>query len=178
MSHMIKNVQTIEINLDGLETIIVPKEHIGHFEVNNITRNLHRQTLTKISEKLVAEEVFLQLSSEANTMDNYIQDNAEEKPFERIVLHNDIKYLTINYDDESKDYIHLNWKELQQDANDKLIELIKLPNEYQTSTINEHTGDLYIVISPSKTVENYFGSLLEDKRKPRLWKELKTLKES
>ncbi|PAV30331.1 hypothetical protein CIL05_07625 [Virgibacillus profundi] len=157
-----KQIQTIEINLENLETIIIHRQHVGYFELNNITRNLRRKTLKDVSENFIVLEVFMQISSEANTMDSYVEDDYSLKPFERIVSHSDITYFVINYDDGSQEELHLHWHGKNDSANDA-----------QSSVINEATGDLYLAISQTEPVQTYFKEEIEDKRKLRLWKELK-----
>lgn len=159
-----RQVESIEINLSGLETVIVHKDFIGYFEANYITRSIKRDTLLSLGEQYVCEELFVQLSSEVNNSDNYMENEEIEPdmlPFARLDSENDVVSLKVNYDNGSEDYIHFRWYGDEEG------------NKAQTSVINGATGDLYLTISLTESAHTYFEEELEDKRIPKIWRELK-----
>lgn len=148
-----KEIMSIELVLENCEVIKIEREYIGSLFIENITRSISRRAINSIRDSMSAEEVFIQISSEANKAKSYSttwSDN-EVSPFERLVRCSDITAVSINYQDGSDEYIYVKWGG-ESDYS----------NVNQTSAVNERTGDLYIAISEKETAESYFSSFLEE----------------
>lgn len=148
-----KEVKFIELVLENCEVIRIERKHIGSFFVSNITRSISRIATNSISDSLTAEDICIQVSPKANTPSSFRTGWSDDKatPFERIIMYDDIAAINIVYQDESEEYIFVNW------GGDS-----KRNNIYQTSMIAERIGNLYIVISEKKKVETYFVDFLEE----------------
>lgn len=147
----IKEIKSIELVLENCEVIVVEKESIGTMNLTNIHRSIRRVATNSVSDLLQAEEVFIQISSKVNHVSSYSLSLGSGTPFERLMQYGDITAVLINYEDGSEEYIFVDWSEG-----------CEYNNLYQSSAVNEQTGDLYLVISPKETVESFFGSLLTE----------------
>ncbi len=148
-----KQVKCIDIVLENCEVIRIMREHIGDFHVLDIKRSISRIAMNSVSGTLSAEEIFIQVSSEANETTSYLTTWSanDTKPFQRIVQSMDISAIDINYEDGSNEEVLVNW------GGDS-----DYTNEKQTADMNEDTGDLYIAISENTTVFDYFENELEE----------------
>lgn len=54
-----KEVKSVELVLENLESIEVKREHIGMFHVSNLKRSISRNAINSISDYVTAEEVFI-----------------------------------------------------------------------------------------------------------------------
>lgn len=148
-----KEVESIKFVLENLEAIKFNREDIGILFINNIRRSISRNAVNSISDSIWAEEVSIQLSSNANKQKSYTTTYSEsEPPFKRLLKHSDITALGVKYQNGEEEYVFVDW------GGDS-----EYVNINQTSVLNEHTGDLYIVISGKETAESYFKEALEDK---------------
>jgi hypothetical protein len=148
-----KEIKFIELVLENCEIIKIDKQHIGIFRIENIKRSISRVAMNSISDHKSAEEVFIQISSKANNYNSYVTtwSGNETLPFTRLIKYKDITAISIHYEDDDEEYIYVPWGGESD-----------YKNEYQSCKINEHTGDLYIIISEKENVENYFKECLED----------------
>lgn len=140
-------IKSVQLALENCETIEIGKEDIGKFYVSDIKRSISRRAVNSISDSLSAEEVCIQISSKANCHKSFISTwhDGEVKPFDRLMKHDDITALCINYQDGKSEHIYVNW------GGDS-----EYNNDYQSIAVNENTGDLYLVISKKKNVGDYF----------------------
>lgn len=147
-----KEVKSIELVLENCEMIEIKREHIGSFNLSNIRRSISRIAANSICDSLSAEDAFIQISSKANTINSYsfTWDDNKILPFDRLTQHKDITAIEIHYEDGSNEYIYVNWGGKSD-----------YTNLYQTSKINQHTGDLYIAISEKYKVDDYFAEEIE-----------------
>jgi hypothetical protein len=147
-----KVFKSVELVLENCEAIEIKREHIGIFYVLNIKRSISRRAVNSIDSYTTADEVFMQICSEANVLSSYVTTCSDNDvlPFARLLNYKDITGLRIKYKDGDEEYIQVNW------GGDSDYE-----NEYQTAAINEKTGDLYIVISEKESVESYFKEYLQ-----------------
>lgn len=150
-----REVSSIELVLENCEVIRVKRENIGVFRIFNVQRHITRLAVNSISESLEAQEVVLQISSKENNTEAYSHTWSTSKtaPFRRLTNVSDVAAIDVIYKDGSSSYIFVPWKD--RDDNDTI-------NSYQTSKVNKHTGDLYLVISENKIVKDYFVDYLED----------------
>lgn len=155
---MTKQVELFEIHFENTEAIILHRQYIGKLELSGISRNIIRNHLTDISEHVSVDEVVMQISSEANVEESYIGDNHNLSPFERITVSDDICEIIVHYEDETKESFMVKHDDLFTK---------------QTSFVNESTGDLFLVIGKNKTIHTEFATEIKDKRKPKIWKEIK-----
>lgn len=141
-----KEVVSIDIILENCEVIRVNREHIGYFCMSDVKKSIVRIGVNSISDFLQCDELYIEICSKVNHPDSYVstrQDN-DILPFDRILRYNDITSLDINYEDGSSECISVKWDE------DSFYS-----NSYQTSKMNEFTGDLYIVVSDKVTADEY-----------------------
>lgn len=154
-----KEIKSIELVLENCEVIEIGRENIGIFFVLDIKRSISRKAVNSISDSTTMEELFMQISSNANNIKSYITTWSEnKKPFERLMCHEDITAIDINYQDNTNEYISVKWG-----GNSDYT------NIYQTSAMNQYTGDLYIVISKKETAELYFSDYLNEKESDWFW---------
>jgi hypothetical protein len=150
----LREVKYIKLILENCEEIMLKKEHIGIIEMFNINRTISRRAMNYISDALIAENIFIQISSKANVIESYsfTWNGNNTLPFDRLTRWNDITAIDVHFEDGSSEYILVNWNEESDFA-----------NLYQTSKINQYTGDLYIAISEKYKVEDYFEKELVEK---------------
>ncbi|MCY7954716.1 hypothetical protein MOB72_08110 [Bacillus licheniformis] len=155
-----REVKYIELVTENCEVIRIDREHIGHFRMSNITRSIARRASNSISESLSTEEIFLQVSSKANTTDANVctWEGNDTLPFDRLQKHHDIVAIDVIFQDGSNEYIYGKW------GGDS-----EYTNENQTVSVNENTGDLYLVISEKDNVQQHFTDLLEEDEDDTFW---------
>lgn len=153
---MSREIESIELVLENLESVKIKREHIGFFEMRGITKSISRLASNSISEILTVNEVFLQICSKANNYSSYVHDWHDEKikPFERLMRYKDIVAVEVNFKDGSSECIYVNW---ESDLDD-------YTNKNQSVAINKKTGDLYIVISEKENVLTYFDDYLKEEK--------------
>jgi len=156
-----KNVKYLELVLENCEVIKFNAKHIKTLEIKNIKKEIQRIAFNSILEYIFCEDFIIQISSKANTLDAYettwgILDN--RLPFERINDFKDIAAIDVCYDDDTTEYIYVNWS---KDSGTCV-------NSYQSSHINKKTGDLFVVVSKDKNVQSVFGDELD--KEDYVWK--------
>jgi len=158
-----KEIKSIELVLENLEAVKINREHIGHFLLKDITRSISRNAMNSVSETYAAKELYLEVSSAANTINSFeaTWGDGGQLPFERLNHHPDIASVVANYIDGSSEDVYVPWGVGEFD------------NEYQTSAINPYTGDLYIVVSEKEKAASFYDDELssEDSSKWELYKE-------
>ncbi|MED3792503.1 hypothetical protein P4571_08600 [Niallia alba] len=148
-----REIKSIGLSLENCEAMEFKREDIGRFNIIDIKRSISRSASNSVSDYLTSEEVYLQLSSKANKYSTFTctWHDGEVTPFERLLQHKDIVAIDINYEDGTNEYIYVKWKGESD-----------YTNEIETVKMNDHTGDLYIVISENENVESYFRESLEE----------------
>lgn len=136
-----REIESIKLVLENCESIKIHTKHIGDFSIDDITRSISRLAMNSVSDLTTSDNIHIQVSSEANKTGSFVTSFQDKMPFDRITEHNDITAIEIKYQNNETEYISTNWN-----SSDRYI------NINQTSTINTHTGDLYIVISTKETV--------------------------
>jgi hypothetical protein len=101
-----KEVKSVDLVLENCEVIRIPKECIGHLHVSNISRNISRFALNRVTASQCCDELFIEISLESNKSSSFVStwSGNDELPFSRITRRSDITGIDINYEDES------NWR--------------------------------------------------------------------
>ncbi|PJI12358.1 hypothetical protein CTV96_09425 [Bacillus altitudinis] len=160
-----REVVYIELVTENCEVIRLDRQHIGRFHMKDVSRSILRRASNSVSGLTTAEEMFLQISAKANVISAYEDtwDDQTTLPFDRILENTDICAVEITYEDGSSEYILVKWGEDDW------------TNEYQTVSINENTGDLYIVISGETTAEEHFEYLLQEENADVFWRTIERM---
>lgn len=151
-----KEVESIKLVLINLEVVKFNREDIGILFINDVKRNIQRIASNSISEMLIAEEFYIQISSSANKSESYIEGYEKDlKPFDRLTRYKDITALIIEYQDGEKEEVYTKWV---GDSNYK--------NPIQSSEVGLNTGDLYVVVSERNTAKSYFKDMVYEEESP------------
>lgn len=148
-----REVESIEFALENCEGVKIDRENIGTFYLDDIKRSISRSAMNSIGGNYTAENLVVQICSKANRLDAYTStwSGNDRMPFERLTTHNDICGVQINYQDGSSEYLYVKW-----------IGDSEYNNDAQSSKINPHTNDLYIVVGKDLNLEEVFGDELEE----------------
>ncbi|MNW58656.1 hypothetical protein D3C74_365350 [compost metagenome] len=107
-----KNIKYIDIVLENCEVIRVKKEHIYCLSLSNITRSIHHSSLNNTLEFIEAKGTFIKLLLQGNYMDAFLDPEnwkPDYLPFSRLQEHHDITHVDVIYEDDSNEYISVNW---------------------------------------------------------------------
>lgn len=146
-----KQFQSIDLVLENCEVIQIKSEHIHFFHVDEITRSISRFGTNTVHDMTSCKEFFLQISPLSKDMSSYdfTYNSNTTLPFDRLLKHQDLVAVNIKFDDNSEKYIYVSWG----GESDWI-------NVHQTCRVSEQTGDLFIVVSESKTADTYFKRYL------------------
>lgn len=153
------NVKSIELVLENCEALAFQSKDVGVFSMVGVTRKIGRIAINSISETEHADEVLLELRNTSNTLDAYTttwSDN-EELPFDRIQKYADITSIVVGYEDGSEDQFYVDWNGASEYS-----------NEYQTCGVDRF-GNLYLVISRTRNVNDVFKDALAKEEQDPLW---------
>ncbi|MBZ9693219.1 hypothetical protein [Clostridium sp. M14] len=145
---MNKEIKKIEFILENCEVIEFEGKHVGDFDVENIKTNISRIACNSISKHNVCETFAIEISSLANT--EIVQPWGDKiKPFDRLNKYQDITSIEIHYNDNTSDKILVDYCSESEN--------LGANNLNQESYISD-LGNLYIIISKNKTLENYWNN--------------------
>lgn len=163
-----KRIVNVELIFDTLDAVNFTQDEIGIFEVSNLERKVKRFNSNIIADGQIAREVHIQVNAKANTKDNYTYSKikTDKLPFDRIVEFGDVIEVSLLMQDGSNESFHIEWVNGSEYTN---------PN--QTSCINKHTGDLYLSISESTSVLQYFKESVNSEEQHPIWNDIVTLDE-
>lgn len=132
-----KHIKKIEIIFENCEYIDVTNA-IGDFYIGEITKEVYRVASNAISMVNTSELINFQIYGNGE-IKGHLWDNIN--PLDRILKYNDITSIELTYMDDTVEsfYPKYDGEEL---------------NKYQT--MKEYKGDIFIVISPNKTVEDIY----------------------
>lgn len=141
-----RTLKAVDLVLENCEVITIDAEHVEMFYASDIKRSIYFQ-YGVCDESTSAKDIDISLIANANLYSSYTDhwnDENRPLPFDRLVKHNDITHVDVNYQDGSHEYIRVNWGG-DSDMN----------NPNQTSRIG--TDRIHIIISPNRTVEDYLN---------------------
>lgn len=163
-----KRIVNVELVFDTSDAVNFTQDDIGKFEISNLQRKIKRFSSDKIADGHIAKEVHIQINPRANVKASYTYEKTKTKdlPFKRLTEFGDIIQVAVMYDDQTMSEFHIEWVEGSQYVN---------PN--QTSRINKHTGDLYLSISDSTTVLQYFKEDVNSEEAHPIWGDIVKLDE-
>ena len=138
-------ISKIELILENLEVIIIDSEDIGGIDIVDIKTRIQRIACNSINKYKYSDTVAIEIHKSANKLFNYFKiEGAEEYIFDRLTHNSDICTIEVHYENEDKiDLISVDYDE--QRGN----------NINQKSYIDER-GNLCLVISKDKNIEDYF----------------------
>lgn len=142
---MTKRVTAITLVLENCLSVTFKIESV-FFALSNITEKVHGWG-AHMSYRKEAKEMLMKIQPEANTIKAFSDMRLAEgiTPFDRLRQFNDIVAVHIYYDDDSEDYVYLDWG---GDADEI--------NEYQSTGLHTKTGELCIVVSKNNKVHKQF----------------------
>ena len=162
-----KELKSVEIVLENCETILIDRKYIGEIECDNIKKSISRRACNSISVVNTCETFAIQINNKLSENEDstwIFGTLADEKrnPIERLISFNDITSICFKFVDEEdeSEQIYVNW------GGDS-----EYSNEYQKSYKNNF-GDLFIVISKNKSIEDIFcvEKIEEENSRDFLWK--------
>lgn len=136
---MNERVKEIEIVFENCEHFVVPASDIYYLRMADFDTIIERCAINSILRQEIVKDVAIVLAKEANA--DYIPFGNPDfvmKKFDRLLRHNDIAQIQLNYDDGSTDLYYPSWCGFSE-----------YENHYQKITIDED-GRLSIRIIPSK----------------------------
>ncbi|MCM3387212.1 hypothetical protein M3649_03585 [Ureibacillus chungkukjangi] len=150
---MSKEIKQIDIVLENCEVIVIPRNEIGEFSLSGVEKVYSRIASNSISDYLFAKSFYIEIHKDANTLDNVDENFREfgELPFDRLTKHHDITHVDLIFEDGSNEYICVDWSGESEYINDS-----------QTTYHSAENGSLFIVVDRDKTVDDVFGSSLND----------------
>lgn len=138
-----KEVKSITLVLENCETIKLDRKHIGSFLVDNIKYSISRMACNSISTFTFCENFAIEINRNASKVGtNY---NSNQDALKRLITYSDITAIDIKYEDDTEEYIYVDWNEENNHCN----------NNNQKHYMNKF-GDLYIVVSSGKVIDDYF----------------------
>ena len=143
-----KTCKKIEVNFENCEIIDITNA-IGDFNMEGLTTSISRVAMNCISNIVSADLVQMQIYLDGELKDGFII--SENVSLCERLTHKDIVSLNFTYEDDTEETVYVNYG---GDADEY--------NPYQTSKIGPN-GDLYIVISKDKTVDDiYTDEVIKD----------------
>ncbi|MCM3109886.1 hypothetical protein [Lederbergia lenta] len=143
-------LKQVNLILENCEVLEIDRKYIGYFHIGNIKTSINRNACNSISKDIVCEDFTIEINrsfKDEELMQYTFGDLSEKRnPIERLLRYPDITALEIVYQDDSKEYIYVDWQVEDGDT-----------NKNQKNLINNF-GDLYIVISENKGIEDFYNN--------------------
>ena len=135
-----KNVKYIELVFENCEEVRIDEKYIGYMAITDFGEEIVRVAINSICKIRAADEVALEIFSEANgPFISYGKDQGITI-FDRITEWNDITHINVVYEDGEEEYIAINYDEGLNEGK------LGAENILQTSKLSD-LGNLYLVIS-------------------------------
>ena len=133
-----KYIEEIKLKFADYEYMIVPRNVIGRFDIEDIQTHIHRIGIARndIAKCQVPNKIALEIFAEYNA------EHAVRQPFSRITLCNDITSIEVVYEDGSRDIFYTDCDGEDSNTNQKSI----------ISTL----GNLYVVIGKDIVIGDVF----------------------
>lgn len=144
-----KEVKAIELVFENCETMLIKKHLIGCFRIRDIHQSICRTACNYIGAYDVAGSVVIELKNDVAEKEHIpfgIEDY--KTTMMKRLLHCDITYVDIIYDDDSRHEYAVNYED---DGDGSL----GAPNANQKVKVGDN-GNLYIVIEEGKDISDYF----------------------
>ena len=147
-----REIKFIELVLENCEVIKILPRYIGAFNINNIHRSISRATTNAILETASCDLLYLQISSKfTDSTSMWLEKGIS--PIDRLTKCRDLVGVVVNYVDGTDEMVYVPWDD----------DPSEYTNSYETSRVNPHTGDLFIVVSKTQHVGNVFKEQLTSK---------------
>lgn len=144
-----KEISAIELLFENCETLRLGINVLGDVYLGKINPEIARIACNSIAERVFVDEVALEIFSEAEELGVWTPEwGNHNSKLGRIAFHNDITQIEILYSDGSSKTYFIDYEEES--------EALGAPNINQKSYISS-LGNLYIVISKEKDIEDYFS---------------------
>lgn len=145
-----KEVKSITLVFENCERIVIPRRYIGIIYIEGINVEIARVACNSISKVTSAGTIALEIFSEGNGEHKPfgIPQSPPEKMFDRITECHDITAIDVTYEDDSYESF---WTDYEAGSEDGL----GAPNIYEKTKVSD-LGNLYVVISKNKDIENFF----------------------
>jgi hypothetical protein len=152
-----KGLKQIEIGFENCETITISKNMIGRFSLDDIRPVIRRIACNAINKYWVAGEVQMEIFRCGNQKYKPFGQLEEQDMLERLSEYKDITSIDILYEDGTTESYLVDYDE----------------GEYEgclgAENINEHIyisdlGNIYVVISKDKKIEDFFGNEINDNK--------------
>ena len=143
-----KFIKSIDIDLENCDYIHIEPEYIGHFDLANIQRDIWRCGCNALGDSLTAGDVAIEIFKEVGDYHCFL-DGKTESVIKRLTDYKDITSITIYYggDNNEQETIYTVYDD---------EEIFGADNKYEKTYISE-LGNLYIVISKDKDIEDFFN---------------------
>lgn len=137
----------VELYLENCELITIERKYLGHIYMSNFTESISRHDKSLIHSTVVNEfaiEIHRSLDETTKKQGLF----GEYTPLQRLNKWNDITQIEIFYEDGTSRHFYAHWHDDDQ-----------YNNRYQKNKMNNF-GDLYIVISETKGIDDYSSDYL------------------
>lgn len=149
-----KQVKSIVLGLENLESISFTTKEIGRFYIGDIHESICRIGCNCISKQTGCKEFFIELLPCANHTYSCFGDTGHT--FRRLEAYDDIASVDIVYEDGSKEEVYVPWGDDDQN------------NDHQTSYLSK-SGALYILIKENGKLSDYIDfDEVDDENQPFL----------
>ena len=162
-----KNISYIEFVFENCEEARVDAKHIGKLAITDIRDEIGRVACNAICKVRTANEVAVEIFSEANQRLSSFDTSTDKSIFDRILEWNDITHINVVYEDGEEEYICVNYDEGLDEGK------LGAQNILQTSKLSG-LGNLYLVISTEGAdIDKLFPTdMIDDKNTIGLTKRL------
>lgn len=134
----------LELVLENCEVVRVERKYLGYLYIGDIKTTLTRHDKSLIKSQSIGDfaiELHRDLKDEDTSFGAYF---GKVNPIDRLVKHKDITQIYIAYEGNTSDRFYVKWHD--NDEHD---------NRYQNNKLNNF-GDLYIVISEDKGIDDFY----------------------
>lgn len=140
-----KFIKGIELVLENCDTITIDSEYIGAIFLDDIKRDIWRCATNAIMDAETADHFAIEIFKEVGNYNSWLE-NEDMSVFDRLTAWQDITSVIVNYNNDEQETFFVHY-----DDNN----IFCGNNKYQKSYISA-VGNLYIVVSKSKNIEDYF----------------------
>ena len=133
-------VKYIKLVFENCEEVRIDERYIGYMAITDFREEIARVAMNAICKFRTADEVAIEIFSEANKPFVSFGHDTGKTIFERIMAWNDITHINIVYEDGDEEYIGVNYDEGLDEGK------LGAQNILQTSELSS-LGNLYLVIS-------------------------------
>ena len=155
-------IKEIELVFENCESMVVPRNVIGQFDIEDIHVHIHRIASNAIAKYQVPNKIALEIFSEYNAEYQPFDMDIEswkDYRFNRITSCNDITPIGVIYEDGSHDIFYTDFDGECVNANQKSV----------VSTL----GNLYIVIGKDMAIGDVFpDDYMDDEEEVKLRKDM------